>query len=302
MVSHVKNVVRDEIGLRKRVARLFGKFANNVPSTRLCGGGVAYSGQLALGLCDVPVRENALEISTPSNSLGEFLDVIGCTVPEGDLYLFGGVLRDLALFGEKGFASDIDIVVDGDWDLIRQKLLKLGAKENKFGGLRLMHNELPIDIWLAKQTWAIRNEFVAYRGIVSLLDTTVLNWDAILMNWRTKGFLYRRDYFSDLNNGYMDIVLERNLNPLGMLVRILRHIIQKDANSISYQVLKYAYSSSHKYTYEEIVEAEYASYGDSYIHMHMYNMFRTQSFTIDDCSNADGICVSGAKRLSQSLI
>ncbi len=301
MGSHIKNTVRDEGVLRKRVANLFSKLAKNVRSARRMGDAVC-GGQLALGLYEDTLCSNRLEISTPSNNLGEFLDLISCTVPEGDLYLFGGVLRDLALFGEKGFSSDIDIVVDGDWDLIYPKLIKLGAIKNKFGGFRLMRDDIPIDIWLAKETWAVKNNLVAYRGIASLLDTTVLNWDAILMNWRTKSFLYKQEYFSELNRGYMDVVLERNPNPLGMLVRILRHVILKDAKTISYQVLKYVYRSVNAYTYEEIVEAEYSSYGNSHIHMHMYDMFRTQSFSINECVNADGICLSRAKQLSRPLI
>jgi hypothetical protein len=302
MGSHKINPARDEIVLRKRVNALFTKLKINSSSARSVGNirdSGMNRGQLALDLNQVFICEHEFSVTTPSNDIGEFLDLISCTLPEGDLYLFGGVLRDLALFGEKGFSSDIDIVIDGDWDLAYPKLLQLGARKNKFGGLRFLFNGVPIDIWLARETWAIKNGYVEYKNIASLLDTTVLNWDAILMNWRTKVFFHKGDYFDHLKKGYMDIVLEFNPNPLGMLVRVLRHIILKDAKYISYQVYKYLSSSVERYGYEEIVSSETASYGTSFIHKHIYSVFKSKEFTMEECLPDEGICLKGVKDLAR---
>ena len=57
------------------------------------------------------------------------------------------------------------------------------------------------------------------------------------MNWDTKQFIHKKEYFDDLINRHLEIVLEFNPNPLGMFVRVLRHLIQKNAESISFESL-----------------------------------------------------------------
>lgn len=258
--------------------------------------------QISMGF-DLPDRiDQGLNVSTPGNSLKEFLDLISQTVPEGDIYIFGGMLRDLTLFGVTGFTSDIDIVVDGDWDLAYPKLMKLGAIKNKFGGLRLCHGKVPIDIWLAKETWAVRNGYVSYGGVASLVETTVINWDAILMNWRTKSFIYRDNYFEDIDNRYIDIVLEYNPNPLGMFVRILRYILLKDARSISFSVAKYLYKSANRYSYEDVREAEFSSYGASCIHKKIYETFKERTLRVNEVGNEKSISVEAVRNPTNCLI
>ncbi len=133
--------------------------------------------------------------------IAEFLDFITAALPDGDVYLFGGVLRDLALLGNKGFDSDIDLVVEGNWHDCARYLESYGAAKNKFGGFRLSVDGWPIDIWNARETWAIKQGLVEYRSIFSLTETTVLNWDAILMNWRTRLFIHRPNYLERLPPG-----------------------------------------------------------------------------------------------------
>ena len=220
------------------------------------------------------VNEPVKGIETPQKSISAFLDLLGQTVPEGDLYLFGGILRDLALFGSRGFNSDLDIVIDGNWDLIAPRMENLGAIRNKFGGLRFYHETLPIDVWQSRETWAIKEGYVEYKDITSLLKTTVLNWDAILMNWRTKSFFYRSNYFEEINARYIDIVLEQNPNPLGMLIRVLRHILIKDAQEISGKTVEYIRSAVSKYSYDDIKYAEISSYGSTFIRRDVYMEFK----------------------------
>ncbi len=77
-------------------------------------------------------------------------------------------------------------------------LHRWGLVRIKFGGFRLDVAGWPVDIWNATDTWAIRQGFVAYKSIASLTETTVLNWDAILMNWRTGAFICKAGYLEDL--------------------------------------------------------------------------------------------------------
>ncbi len=70
--------------------------------------------------------------------------------------------------------------------------------------------------------------FTPYIRIASLTETTVLNWDAILMNWRTGAFVCREGYLEDLRERRFDVVLVTNPNPLGMTVRVFRHLCSKE--------------------------------------------------------------------------
>jgi len=179
----------------------------------------------------------------------------------------------MALLGRKGFNSDIDIVVEGSWRNCVPYLESLGARKNKFGGYRLEVAGWPIDIWSAKETWAIRQGLVPYMGIASLTETTVLNWDAILMNWRTRNFICGEDYLNQINSKLLDIVLEKNPNPLGMAVRVLRHLCIKDAHKITPSAANYLATCTSIFTFGEIKRSEIRSYGNSEIEPAIYKLF-----------------------------
>ena len=213
------------------------------------------------------------KIDYPSKNITGFLNFITDAIPDGDVYLFGGVLRDLALLGRKGFNSDIDLVVEGNWSHFVTYLESLNVDKNKFGGYRLTVDGWPVDIWNAKETWAIKQGLVPYKGIASLTETTVLNWDAILMNWRTKNFVYRKNYFEEINSRVLDIVLEKNPNPLGMAVRVFRHLCLKDARKITPAAAKYLAKCADMYSFEVIREAEIGSYKNTIVAPAVHRFF-----------------------------
>ncbi len=254
--------VKSIANLRDRIDRLFNASVINTNNPR----------QFLLDLPDVPNKE--LELSYPSKNIAEFLDFITDAMPGGDVYLFGGIIRDLALLGRKGFNSDIDLVVEGCWSHFVSYLESLNAQKNKFGGYRLMIGKWPVDIWNAEETWAIKKGLIAYNGIASLTDTTVLNWDAILMNWRTRNFIYRKNYIEDVKSRMLYIVLEENPNPLGMVVRVFRHLCLKDARKISVSAAQYLAKSSKIYSYNEIKNCEISSYRNSIIDKPVYKFFK----------------------------
>ena len=199
-------------------------------------------------------------INTPMTSMYEFLDYICDALPTGELYLFGGVLRDLAMFGRKGFASDFDLVVEGDWTHLTKYLERMGASRNRFGGYRLYVGRWPIDIWEARETWAIRTGLIQYRGIESLTKTTILNWDAILFNWRTREMIYHPNYFSEIHKHLMDVVLTENPNPLGAAVRAFRHLCSKNAEELTVAAARYLGSAAKCHSSESIARTEIANY------------------------------------------
>jgi|KBSMisStandDraft_5_1062788.scaffolds.fasta_scaffold356759_2 hypothetical protein len=261
MAEHKANPVDSFENLRDRVERFV------LGSARLRHS----RAQLSLALPPLPNR--GIDVITPRGSVAEFLGFMSDALPKGDIYLFGGVLRDLALLGRRGFNSDIDLVVEGDWNHCIPYLQSLEARRNKFGGYRLNIGGWPIDIWNARETWAIAQGLVAYSGIASLTQTTVLNWDAILMNWRTRTFIYRDGYLSELRSRLLDIVLEQNPNPLGMAVRVFRHLSVKDARQVTSSAAMYLANCTAQYSFEAIHNKEMRSYGNAAIELPIYRFF-----------------------------
>lgn len=259
--SKAARPVRSLVNLKGRIYRLLRK-----PNRR------AY--KIAQIPLDLPKVFNVDEAAwCPGSSIAEFLDFICNALPEGDVYLFGGVLRDVALLGGKEFSSDIDVVVDGDWRCCALYFESLGAYRNKFGGYRLEVAGWLVDIWSAKETWAVKQGLVKYRGIPSLLETTVLNWDAILMSWKSGRFICSDNYLCMLENRVLDIVLEKNPNPLGMVTRVFRHFCLKDARKITPKAAEFLARSANKYSFNEIKKSELRSYGDSVIESAVYEFF-----------------------------
>ncbi len=248
--------------LRRRVEHyFFGKSKKALPDT-----------QLNLDMFEAEFQTD--EKPRLSDNPAFFIDFLSSILPEGNVYLFGGILRDLALYGKRGFSSDIDLVVDKDWRRCQSYLETIGAAKNKFGGYRLYIGKQPIDIWAAEETWAIRSGYIEYAGISSLTETTVLNWDAILMNWRSKLFICQPNYLEELRSQVLDIVLEENPNPKGMAVRVFRHFCLKDPAQLTVKAAKYLARCADQYTYKELQDYEINSYGNSFIEKTIYLIFK----------------------------
>jgi len=195
-------------------------------------------------------------------ALREFLDNIS---QEADILLFGGAIRDIALNGIRQFDSDLDFVFAGDSTQLQTLLSDSPVKANKFGGYRLQNNDLDLDIWPISETWAFKQSLVDYHSIASLLNTTITNWDAILFSWQNKKLIYPDDYFKHLNSGYLDIVLDINPNELGLVIRILRHFVLKEANIFSPRLIQVLDEKLQKYDFNDISVQEQLSYRETYI-------------------------------------
>lgn len=213
----------------------------------------------------------------PYKSISDFLSFLVDMDPQGEVYVFGGMIRDLALFGKRGFSSDIDIVLEADWGRFRDFLVEKGAIQNRFGGFRFIFDGWPVDVWNAPDTWAIANGLVEYRGVSSLTDTTILNWDAALMNWRTKNFILRENYLHHLTSRHLDVVLEENPNPIGMVTRVLRHLCAKDARKVGSAAVNYLCKAVNDFSLEDIRRQELKSHGSSLIEPAVYTLFKRVS-------------------------
>jgi len=192
-----------------------------------------------------------------------------------DIYVFGGLIRDIALHGVASFDSDIDLVYVGDQQKVLDFIENYSAKINKFGGYRLDIDGWQLDIWEAKRSWAFEEGYVKYSDVTSLLKTTITNWDSILFNWNHKNLICDERYFKDINDGYLDIKLLENPNEIGMYVRLLRYFTSKDAHLVSSRTSSSISNAVAKYTFQDLSSYEKSSYKQEYITQSVYSYLKS---------------------------
>lgn len=205
------------------------------------------------------------------------------------VYLFGGVLRDIALYGisrldapaeirqdllgQRQGESDIDLVCVGSRDLLDSAIAESSFefRRNKFGGFRVETSSWFVDLWNAEDTWAFRRGGRQYNGVESLLDTTITNWESILFKLEGCRLIHGENYFRDLNERYLDVVFCENPNPLGMYVRILRTYACKDASVLSGKAARVLSTALAVHSFEEIRAYEGNHYRVNHIGKNVYD-------------------------------
>jgi len=201
--------------------------------------------------------------SKTRQGLRKFLDAVSEKV---DVYIYGGVIRDIALYGVASFKSDIDIVFTGDETALNSVWETYGAEFNNFGGHRLTVDHWQVDIWPAKSTWAFKEGHQRFESIESMLNTTITNWDAILYRWKDGKIICKEDYFKDLANYYLDVVFDKNPNMLGMYTRVIRYCAGKAAaKEVSPRVVRLLRLAFENYSERELLDYEKRSFRDRYL-------------------------------------
>ena len=147
----------------------------------------------------------------------------------GSIVVFGGLLRDLYLFGNTNFCSDLDFVIDTrDLDGFHNYMCSIGATFNRYLGYRTIVGRWQVDIWPLQNTWAHREGYVEIKGFEDLLNTTFFGCDAIIYDISQKNLATKRGYFEDPSKRQLDINLLPNPNPIGNVVRAFRYAIDKN--------------------------------------------------------------------------
>lgn len=192
----------------------------------------------------------------------------------GEVLLFGGFIRDVALFSVKGFDSDIDVVVDCQKEHLDSFFNLYDAQENKFGGYRLDIGGWSVDVWPLKDTWAFRESLVVFKDRTSLLDTTITNWDAVAYSFLDERLLMKPHYLAQLSSGELDLVLVENPNRLGALLRVLRAIHDKRAKILMPGLLRYLKSELCAYTVDDIYQSQLKFFNRIYFTLNEVKAFK----------------------------
>ena len=199
-------------------------------------------------------------------------DLITRMTAHGRLYLYGGILRDIALYGIDEFRSDIDIVYVGgrpSFDIAQG--LDVPIERNRFDGLRIRTERWLVDLWEARKTWAFQQGLREYESIESLLDTTITNWESILYRVDGGRLICKDSYFEDLHKGYLDVVFDANPNVLGMYIRLVRTCASKDVHTLSRRAAQIIGEALLTHSFEEMSAYEKVHYSSSYISKETYD-------------------------------
>lgn len=166
----------------------------------------------------------------------------------GTAYVVGGYFRD---FINKKKSRDIDIIVDVKNELLIETIenYKFNYKINRHGGIKLVHNNLEIDIWNIDNNWAFKNHLVKLNEedkVNSIAKGCFYNYDALVINLHN--FSYSLRFYNEfVESKKLNILQERsiykNLNPTTE-ANILRAFFLKDNFNISFSENTFYYLSN----------------------------------------------------------
>lgn len=183
----------------------------------------------------------------------------------GKVVLIGGMLRDLALFGNSGFCSDLDFVIDPeDPDYFEEWMLSIGAKINRFGGYSLLCRKWKVDVWSLRQTWAHSAGHVNVKTFNDLRKATFFSCDAIIYDVSTRTITATEDYFERLRKLELDVNLRPNPNPIGNAVRAFRYALLKGFLWAP-DLAKFVSETLEEYSWDSVLERESRSFESKYI-------------------------------------
>lgn len=179
------------------------------------------------------------------------------------VWIFGGMIRDITLFGGEQFTSDIDLVFDGERDELYRLLsvLPVGPwKVNKLGGIRFRYNHVDFDMWCLSDTWAFKENLIPLVDARSLFRTTLMSWDAVLYDVHRREVITPENYLDDLMKGYLEMVLRETPNETGAIVRILRTIFRKDVKTLGPVLCDFLHQRLAQYEYVMLAAYERAHF------------------------------------------
>ena len=150
------------------------------------------------------------------NVLIEFINFL---CEKNTVIIFGGFVRDY-LFNVENKYRDVDIVVDVDSNILETLIKKyfntVAVSVNQFNGFKIQLNNISVDIWALKDTWAIKNGYFTKEH---LLDTVYLNIDAYAFDLSTRSYIDNCDKKTLPNE--IDICFHINPNEELNLIRCL---------------------------------------------------------------------------------
>ncbi|ASA19533.1 hypothetical protein [Paenibacillus donghaensis] len=151
------------------------------------------------------------------NEYSEVSDLFNCLNTLGDVIIVGGALRDFAF--KDSPPRDIDLIIDNQnknelENELENVFKKFDFRRNRFGGYKVVVNNLDFDIWSIYDNWAFK-EGIHNSSFSNISKGTFYNFDAIAFNMTTHE-LDADIFIQSLSEKLLDITLEDNfisMNP-----------------------------------------------------------------------------------------
>lgn len=183
--------------------------------------------------------------------------------------IFGGVLRDLLVFGNSERPRDVDVVVrDANFSELELVFRDLIYEKTRFGGLRLRAKGWLIDVWALPDTWAFRQGLMPRVSFDHLVQTTFLDVEAAAVEiaphrGRPRKF-YSAGFFEAIERQVLDINLEPNPFPALCAVRSIITALRLDF-ALSRRLAEYVVRYASRIPIEELTETQESHYGKLWI-------------------------------------
>ena len=197
----------------------------------------------------------------------EVQDVVVKLQEFGPVVVIGGMIRDLALVGNRKFGSDVDFVVKPrELPKFETFMHFQQARRNMFGGYMWPSSYWRIDVWAMQRTWAHEAGHVKIGHFPDLLNATFFDCDAVMYELEKKRLLAKPDYFERLGRRELEINLLPNPNPIGNAVRALRYAALKGFGWRP-KLCMFMVNQILEYGWEELEAREMRSFGSSYVQL-----------------------------------
>lgn len=188
------------------------------------------------------------------------LDVLPAIRDLGPTAIVGGMVRDLARVGPRGYSSDIDLVVAPyDYATFRAEMGRLAGIPNRFGGFALDLGSWSVDIWALPDTWARTSGLRRVDRFEDLLGCTFFDWDAAIYDLGRQELLVADGYFERIASGVLGINLRENPNEAGSAVRALRRAVLWGVR-LSGSLAEYILEAERRAGWRRLVEIDDAAF------------------------------------------
>jgi hypothetical protein len=176
---------------------------------------------------------------------------------------FGGVPRDLVLYGPSKRPRDVDIVVDCSPQELDSVVASYPFRRTRFGGFRIAFGKWSFDIWSLRNTWAFASGYMD-PTFDNLPKTTFFNVEAIAAQFNTKPRKRRSLYSFGFSEAISSRVLDINFepNPFPQLC-IIRGLVTAARHRflLSPRLATYILERATRAEIAEIMHAQFAHYG-----------------------------------------
>ena len=142
--------------------------------------------------------------------------------------IFGGMIRDIARDGKRGFQSDVDLVIDAPAEQVKELAERLSAKPNLFGGFGYTSTRWEVDFWALETTWAYKQGHISASSVDDLMEGTFFDWDAAHYDIKSRQLHSQPGYLERIRSRTLGINLVNTPSAVANAVRAVRRVLLWD--------------------------------------------------------------------------